>query len=74
MPKPKQRRRPKKSKSRPPQEPEWYAIKRILDQKLVNGRLTYLVDWEDNHNTGEAYPPSWVSRYRACCGSFVANR
>ncbi|POR39584.1 Uncharacterized protein TPAR_00222, partial [Tolypocladium paradoxum] len=63
---PKQRRKGKsasKSRSRKHKAPEddcWYTIKDILDEREAKGGLEYLVDWDDNIATGEAYPPSWV--------------
>lgn len=39
---------------------EFYEIRDILDEKLVNGRLLYKVDWADNPATGERYDPTWV--------------
>ncbi|KAL2152033.1 hypothetical protein VTH82DRAFT_5217 [Thermothelomyces myriococcoides] len=38
---------------------EFYEIRDILDEKLVNGRLLYKVDWADNPATGERYDPTW---------------
>ncbi|KAL7925455.1 hypothetical protein ACQKWADRAFT_284081 [Trichoderma austrokoningii] len=52
----------KKSKNRkPPAEVDlgWYTIRRILDEKTVRGRVQYLVDWDDNPVTGQAYDPTW---------------
>ncbi|KAL6699936.1 hypothetical protein J3F84DRAFT_195962 [Trichoderma pleuroticola] len=55
----------KKSKSRrrpaPPQDEGWYTIRRILDERTVKGRVEYLVDWDDNIVTGQAYDPTWSS-------------
>jgi hypothetical protein len=38
----------------------FWAIRGILAEKKVKGRLQYKVDWEDHPETGEAYPPTWV--------------
>ncbi|KJZ74175.1 hypothetical protein HIM_06406 [Hirsutella minnesotensis 3608] len=61
MPKsrPKRNRASKPRKKAPPKEEVWYTIRRILDERVVKGRLEYLVDWDDNISTGEAYEPSW---------------
>lgn len=67
---PRKRRRPTK-KQRPKQkqnnEPgdDWCEIKGILDQRVVNGQLQYLVDWEDHPETGEVYPHEWVSTFQS---------
>ncbi|KAK5993383.1 hypothetical protein PT974_06813 [Cladobotryum mycophilum] len=58
----KRRRAPKKSskkKAVAQEEEGWYSIRRILDQKVVRGRVQYLVDWDDNIVTGEKYTPTW---------------
>ncbi|KAK4071510.1 uncharacterized protein Triagg1_6171 [Trichoderma aggressivum f. europaeum] len=53
----------KKSKSRKrpaaAQDEGWYTIRRILDERTVKGRVEYLVDWDDNTVTGQAYDPTW---------------
>ncbi|KAL7913816.1 hypothetical protein GGI35DRAFT_438672 [Trichoderma velutinum] len=55
----------KKSKSRKrpaaAQDEGWYTIRRILDERTVKGRVEYLVDWDDNIVTGQAYDPTWSS-------------
>lgn len=37
-----------------------FAIKDIIDEKLVNGRRYYKIDWADNPITGESYTSTWV--------------
>ncbi|QUC18497.1 uncharacterized protein UV8b_02738 [Ustilaginoidea virens] len=37
----------------------WFTIKRILEERVVRGRIEYLVDWDDNKTTGEVYAPTW---------------
>lgn len=67
MPRPR-RSQPRKSKSRrlvDTLDEGWYTIRRVLQERLRNGRIEYLVDWDDNTETGEAYPPSWVGPYRS---------
>ncbi|PNY26077.1 Uncharacterized protein TCAP_03986 [Tolypocladium capitatum] len=60
---PKQRRkRSRASKPRKqvaPEDERWYGIKGILDEREANGCVEYLVDWDDNIDTGEAYSPTW---------------
>ncbi|KAM0246619.1 hypothetical protein ACHAQJ_010143 [Trichoderma viride] len=53
----------KKSKNRKPPAAEdiWWTIKRILDERTVRGCVQYLVEWDDNTVTGQAYPPEWSS-------------
>lgn len=52
----------KKRKSRSAaDEAPWYTIKNILQERTVNGKLEYLVDWDNNPRTGEVYPHEWVS-------------
>lgn len=35
-------------------------MRSILGEETRDGLLSYLIDWEDNPDTGEAYAPSWV--------------
>ncbi|KAG5981490.1 hypothetical protein E4U55_002887 [Claviceps digitariae] len=37
----------------------WFTIRAILDERRVKGRIEYLVDWDDDETTGEAYAPTW---------------
>ncbi|GJN75312.1 hypothetical protein PLICBS_009410 [Purpureocillium lilacinum] len=38
----------------------WYTIKGIVDERQGNRRrVEYLVEWDDNPETGEKYPASW---------------
>lgn len=39
----------------------FWAIRGILEEKKVKGRLHYKVDWENHPETGESYVPTWVS-------------
>ena len=39
---------------------KFYKLKDILDEK----RGKYLIDWEDDPDTGEKYSPSWVCQYK----------
>lgn len=39
----------------------FWAIRGILEEKKIKGRLHYKVDWENHPETGESYTPTWVS-------------
>jgi hypothetical protein len=39
---------------------EYFPIRVVLDEKIENGETSYLIDWEDNPETGESYTPTWV--------------
>ncbi|PFH58873.1 hypothetical protein XA68_13097 [Ophiocordyceps unilateralis] len=39
---------------------EWFTIRGILQERRIKGRVEYLVDWDDNIITGEAYNPTWT--------------
>ncbi|KAK0372843.1 hypothetical protein CLIM01_09801 [Colletotrichum limetticola] len=49
---------PKKHKEQPKEE--WYIIKDILQERRNGSNIEYLVDWEDNPETGERYRPTWA--------------
>ncbi|KAF4824480.1 putative membrane protein [Colletotrichum siamense] len=49
-----------RKKPREPNEPKWYTIKNILDQRQYGGTIEYLIDWDDDKKTGERFPPSWA--------------
>lgn len=55
-------------------EDEWYSIREIKDEKTVKGIIYYLVDWEDNSQTGEHYSPTWVRILGAIASVFCAAR
>lgn len=38
-----------------------FAIKDIIDEKLVNGQRFFKIDWADNPITGETFEPTWVN-------------
>jgi len=55
---------PKKKRKRteePAQVAEFWAVKRIVEEKRKDGKQYYLIDWEDHPRTGERYKNSWVS-------------
>jgi hypothetical protein len=61
MPRQRHASRKQKSKSRKKVTPEegWWSIKAIVDERIVNGCVEYLVDWEPDHVTGATYEPTW---------------
>jgi hypothetical protein len=55
-------RKPKsKSRKKVTAEEGWWSIRAIIDERLVNGRVEYLVDWEPDTKTGKSFEPTWVS-------------
>jgi hypothetical protein len=38
----------------------WFNIRRILDERVTQNGTEYLVDWEDDPQTGEVYEATWV--------------
>lgn len=59
---PTKKQKPKKQKKKKEEELEedFYTLKGILEEKEENGRILYLIDWDDNPYTGEVYDNSWV--------------
>ncbi|OLN82107.1 hypothetical protein CCHL11_07654 [Colletotrichum chlorophyti] len=48
--------------SKKPQEyskHKWYIIRDILEERRRGQKIEYLVDWEDDPDTGEHYTPTW---------------
>jgi hypothetical protein len=60
--KPKRRKSaaPKPKAREPSPDAALYAIRDIVGEKFVKGKLLYKVDWADNPTTGERYDPTWV--------------
>jgi hypothetical protein len=60
--KPKRRKpaAPKPKTREPSPDEDLYAIRDIVGEKFVKGKLLYKVDWADNPTTGERYDPTWV--------------
>jgi hypothetical protein len=58
------RRTKKKHQNRKPkpvvEDTRWYTIRCIVDERTSCEELEYLVDWEDDIETGESYGPTWV--------------
>lgn len=54
------RRRPWTKKRKLRQE-GLFSIKSILGERLVDGNVQYLLNWEDDPETGEVYDNTWVS-------------
>ena len=42
---------------------ELWAVREILEERRNQGRLEYLVDWEDSKVTGVSFSPTWVCIY-----------
>ena len=63
-----QRKRKGKGKSTEVSE-EFFDVKEIVDEKIVNGKILYLIDWEDDKITGKKYPKSWASFHTLCAES-----
>lgn len=40
--------------------PPLYNIKGILSERKIGKTTEFLIDWEDNPETGEPYEPTWV--------------
>lgn len=65
---------PKSRTREPSPDEDLYAIKDIVDEKLVRGNLLYYkVDWADNPTTGERYDPTWVIISDTLASSFPAT-
>ncbi|GKT40873.1 uncharacterized protein ColSpa_01054 [Colletotrichum spaethianum] len=52
-------KQPKKPKEQPKEN--WYIIRDILQERKRGATIEYLVDWEDDPDTGERYHPTWTS-------------
>ncbi|PHH64955.1 hypothetical protein CDD81_3592 [Ophiocordyceps australis] len=52
---------PRKISTPPDKAEEWFTIRGILQEKKTRGRIQYLVDWDDNPETGKTYSPTWVT-------------
>ncbi|KAI0514387.1 hypothetical protein F5B22DRAFT_611397 [Xylaria bambusicola] len=37
----------------------WFAVRDIIDEKVENGRIFYLIDWEGTDSKGRPYKPNW---------------
>jgi hypothetical protein len=42
---------------------EYFSVKEILDEREEQGRIEFLIDWEDDAESGESYTPTWVCPY-----------
>ncbi|KAH8591476.1 hypothetical protein B0O99DRAFT_632156 [Bisporella sp. PMI_857] len=58
----KKKRRRKEPTPEPEPDSEFYAIKGIIREKKEDGRVLYLLQWEDHPDTRESYPNSWEPR------------
>ena len=51
----------KRKRRRDTSSAEFYSVKQILAEKIGRGQeISYLIDWDDNPETGESYTPTWV--------------
>ncbi|KZL88018.1 endosomal cargo receptor, partial [Colletotrichum incanum] len=51
-------KQPKKPKEQ--HKEKWYIIRDILQERKRGANIEYLVDWEDDPDTGERYRPTWT--------------
>jgi len=63
------RRKPKPFSS----EADWYTIRDIIDEKVEDGRIQYLIDWEGTDNNGLPYDPTWVRYLRQSSVAYRAR-
>lgn len=40
-------------------EDKLWKVRSILEERIKSGKFQYLIDWEDDEQTGEKYPPTW---------------
>ncbi|KAI1284448.1 hypothetical protein F5Y07DRAFT_346558 [Xylaria sp. FL0933] len=50
--------KPKRDHKKPPRK-GWFTIRDIIDEKVENGRIFYLIDWDGTDQSGRRYPPNW---------------
>ncbi|OAA77666.1 Chromo domain-like protein [Akanthomyces lecanii RCEF 1005] len=60
MPKSKKPARNGKQPAAQTSEAGWFTIRRILDERRIGNRIQYLVDWDDDAETGHTHEPTWV--------------
>jgi hypothetical protein len=60
LPRSSQKKRRPRREATPAREYKEYPARKILDQKKENGRIKYLIDWEDDKVTKENFEPTWV--------------
>ncbi|EFQ29797.1 uncharacterized protein GLRG_04941 [Colletotrichum graminicola M1.001] len=51
-------KQPKKPKEQPKEK--WFTIRDILQERNRGKGIEYLVDWDDDPDTGERYRPTWT--------------
>ncbi|KAI3323041.1 hypothetical protein HD806DRAFT_535536 [Xylariaceae sp. AK1471] len=58
---PKPNTKPKKRKPKPASDHSqgWFSIHDIIDEKVENGRIKYLIDWDGIDKNGRRYDPTW---------------
>lgn len=55
---PVKRRRPRQENET--RQDDVFAIKDIVDEKLIKGKRFFKIDWADNPTTGESFESTWV--------------
>lgn len=79
MPKSKKPARNGKQPAAQTSQAGWFTIRRILDERRIGNRIQYLVDWDDDAETGHTHEPTWVlvSRlvytFRAICANQLSE-
>ncbi|KAI0810608.1 hypothetical protein GGR55DRAFT_644634 [Xylaria sp. FL0064] len=50
--------KPKRDQKKLPRK-GWFTIRDIIDEKVEDGRIFYLIDWDGTDQSGRRYPPNW---------------
>lgn len=66
-------RKPRRRRQKAAKE-KLYAIRGILREEYRGGELWYEIDWDNDPDTGQQYPPSWVCSKRSCLSRRRAPR
>ena len=66
-------RKPRRRRQKAAKE-KLYAIRGILREEYRGGKLWYEIDWDNDPNTGQQYPPSWVCFKSSCLSRHRAPR
>lgn len=68
---PRKRSKGKKKQKQREDEKLW-PLRGILDERVSKGKIEYLIDWEDDPDTGKPFDHEWVSQ--PCYLFFVRSR
>jgi hypothetical protein len=60
---PRSRHNPKKRKLKSKPTERYYSVRDILDEQKRGEETYYLIDWDDDQDTGESYTPTWVRTF-----------